>query len=398
MGWAIAAWLVVTYFFVCEALWGQSLGKRLAGLRVVRRDGERPKPGAIAARNIVRVVEEPMIALISMVASGRTRRQRIGDLLAGTTVKRATNAAVAGPSRLVAVYPVIWAAGAAAFVLAVGQANGGGPTFPPAPPLGGEMSSDLREFAAEVDRACAENYNAGVAERKLIEATANAESWSERATEVVLLRSWAASQHATHDAVLVLGEPPERAALFARWRANVGERARLMDQRARAWEEGNRRAYEVAEMRIDALKIDADWMGLRFGLRVCTSNGEVAHMASNPARDAEAAHESYVYQLNWVCRQRVTHEEDLARAGRLTNARRLALSRGETLQMAGLVPPLEDFPLRRRVLRVKEHLDRHASQVVLDGHASRRDFASLNRHDAQADAQLRRLGLSACGR
>ena len=27
------------YFFLCEALWGQTLGKRLLGLRVLMRDG-----------------------------------------------------------------------------------------------------------------------------------------------------------------------------------------------------------------------------------------------------------------------------------------------------------------------------------------------------------------------
>ena len=55
LGFALSVALVaicLLYFFVCEALWGQTLGKRLLGLRVLMRDGgPRPRrPSACARR------------------------------------------------------------------------------------------------------------------------------------------------------------------------------------------------------------------------------------------------------------------------------------------------------------------------------------------------------------
>src|SRR5262249_11236727 len=51
-------WLVVFlaaalgYYFVLEAWAGQTLGKRLLGLRVLRADGTRPSVGAVAVRTL----------------------------------------------------------------------------------------------------------------------------------------------------------------------------------------------------------------------------------------------------------------------------------------------------------------------------------------------------------
>ena len=41
--------LTLAYFFICEALWGQTIGKRVLGLRVLMRDG-RPRPRAPSRR------------------------------------------------------------------------------------------------------------------------------------------------------------------------------------------------------------------------------------------------------------------------------------------------------------------------------------------------------------
>lgn len=111
--------LSVLYFFVAEALWGQTIGKRLLDLRVVRRDGSAASVNEVAARNVVRVVEEPVIALVVLVASGRKRRQRVGDLLAGTTVARSDGTRPPAPSPLLYVYPAIWLMGAVLFGLLV---------------------------------------------------------------------------------------------------------------------------------------------------------------------------------------------------------------------------------------------------------------------------------------
>mgnify|MGYP000518813489 CR=1 FL=1 len=170
--WVASLWIIATYFFLAEATTGQTPGKRLAGLRVARRDGSVPGLGAIGTRNIVRVLEEPMIALIALVASGRRRRQRIGDLLAGTTVMRAADAPAPARSAAVLAYPVLWAICGAALVLAVGpgdrrdretaQATPTPGYYPPAPSFAGPMSPEWSRFAAEVDRLRAITFNEGI--------------------------------------------------------------------------------------------------------------------------------------------------------------------------------------------------------------------------------------------
>jgi uncharacterized RDD family membrane protein YckC len=87
--WLLVSWL---YYGITEAMTGQTLGKRLLGIRVVRAsDGGRPTTGAIVARTLLRIVDGILfylVGLIAILATGR-RRQRIGDLAAGTTVARA---------------------------------------------------------------------------------------------------------------------------------------------------------------------------------------------------------------------------------------------------------------------------------------------------------------------
>ena len=102
------------------------------------------------------------------------------------------------------------------------------------------------------------------------------QGWTRRQTNAVLLRSWATSQHETHDRIAALGPPPERPELFASWLRNVGARARLMDARAAAYERGDARAHRRIDQRIYALKAQANDMGQHFGLRICTSNGPQA--------------------------------------------------------------------------------------------------------------------------
>ena len=80
----------VAYHFVFEARDGQTPGKRRYGIRVVSLDGSRPAPGAIAIRSAVRIFDQlPVLyvsGLVSMVRTGPARRQRIGDVAAGTMV------------------------------------------------------------------------------------------------------------------------------------------------------------------------------------------------------------------------------------------------------------------------------------------------------------------------
>jgi len=89
--------LVVLYYVAFEAAIGQSVGKILLGLRVSRLDGSRPGLGAIVIRNLVRLIDWLpafyLIGFITIMVKG-TRRQRLGDLAAKTTLVRANRSRI----------------------------------------------------------------------------------------------------------------------------------------------------------------------------------------------------------------------------------------------------------------------------------------------------------------
>ncbi len=76
------------YHFVTESTWGKTLGKRWLGLRVERAAGGTPDEREIALRTILRVVDGIGFYLVGLVVMVRTgeRRQRLGDIVAGTSV------------------------------------------------------------------------------------------------------------------------------------------------------------------------------------------------------------------------------------------------------------------------------------------------------------------------
>ena len=84
--------VVWAYFIALEWLWnGQTIGKRVFGLRVIGDDGAPPGFLPIFVRNLVRVVDFlPSfygVGLLAIVLSPRS--QRLGDIAAGTYVVRA---------------------------------------------------------------------------------------------------------------------------------------------------------------------------------------------------------------------------------------------------------------------------------------------------------------------
>jgi uncharacterized RDD family membrane protein YckC len=100
------------YFFLCEAFGAQTVGKRVLGLRVMQRDGSAPTVNQVSVRTVLRLIDDSPIGLIVLVLSGE-RRQRIGDLLAGTTVGPAVQPVPKPPSSpLLVIYPVGWLIGA----------------------------------------------------------------------------------------------------------------------------------------------------------------------------------------------------------------------------------------------------------------------------------------------
>src|SRR4051794_1220525 len=91
LGWALY------YYFALESGGGQTVGKKLLKLRVVRADGGDAGMGEIAVRTVLRVIDGIglyIVGLIVMIVTGE-RRQRIGDLAANTIVVDASAPATA---------------------------------------------------------------------------------------------------------------------------------------------------------------------------------------------------------------------------------------------------------------------------------------------------------------
>lgn len=81
----------IGYFIVSELFFhGRSPGKRLAGLRVVRTDGQPVGVLGSTVRNVLRVADflPAFNALGCLLILATTRNQRLGDLAAGTIVIR----------------------------------------------------------------------------------------------------------------------------------------------------------------------------------------------------------------------------------------------------------------------------------------------------------------------
>jgi len=80
---------VMSYHLLCEVfLNGQSIGKRVLNIKVVKLDGSRPSLGAYLIRWLFRILEITLftgvLALIVILINGKG--QRLGDVAAGTTV------------------------------------------------------------------------------------------------------------------------------------------------------------------------------------------------------------------------------------------------------------------------------------------------------------------------
>lgn len=95
--WPWLALLWVTYYAVLEGLFGASIGKRLAAVRVTDLQGRRIGPQAAIVRNLARLLDVlPFGYLLGGILTLATRQhQRLGDRLAGTIV--APVAAVTSP-------------------------------------------------------------------------------------------------------------------------------------------------------------------------------------------------------------------------------------------------------------------------------------------------------------
>jgi uncharacterized RDD family membrane protein YckC len=82
--------LAMTYYILMEGYLGQTVGKMLLGIKVVREDtGEVPGIKAAAIRSVLRIVDglfSYLVAFVTVLVSGKN--QRLGDMAAHTLVVR----------------------------------------------------------------------------------------------------------------------------------------------------------------------------------------------------------------------------------------------------------------------------------------------------------------------
>ena len=82
--------IVVLYYILLEGYLGQTFGKMLLGIKVIREDnGEVPGLGGATIRTLLRIVDglfSYLVAFIAVLISGKN--QRLGDMAAHTLVVR----------------------------------------------------------------------------------------------------------------------------------------------------------------------------------------------------------------------------------------------------------------------------------------------------------------------
>jgi hypothetical protein len=75
------------YHYVLElAMRGSTPGKRMAGVRIISRDGSSPSVGALLTRNVFRLIDSlPLFYGVGLIAVMTTHEhRRVGDMAAGT--------------------------------------------------------------------------------------------------------------------------------------------------------------------------------------------------------------------------------------------------------------------------------------------------------------------------
>ena len=82
--------IVVLYYVLLEGYLGQTVGKMVVGIKVVREDnGEVPGLGGAAIRTLLRIIDglfSYLVAFVTVLISGKN--QRLGDMAAHTLVVR----------------------------------------------------------------------------------------------------------------------------------------------------------------------------------------------------------------------------------------------------------------------------------------------------------------------
>ena len=87
-GWGIVAFIIyIAYFTYLEGTRGQTIGKRVMGIKVVKEDGSPIDMGTAFIRNILRVIDGLIAYLVGAILIWMShKKQRLGDRAAKTVV------------------------------------------------------------------------------------------------------------------------------------------------------------------------------------------------------------------------------------------------------------------------------------------------------------------------
>lgn len=79
--------IVFAYFLVLEGVFGQTVGKKLCKIKVVKEDGTPCDLYASFIRNILRIIDAIFVYLVGAILLARSdKKQRLGDSVAHTIV------------------------------------------------------------------------------------------------------------------------------------------------------------------------------------------------------------------------------------------------------------------------------------------------------------------------
>ncbi|MDI6903633.1 MAG: RDD family protein [Methanocellales archaeon] len=79
--------IIFAYFLILEGVFGQTLGKKLCKIKVVKEDGSPCDLSASFIRNILRIIDGIAVYLVGAIFIARSdKKQRLGDRVASTIV------------------------------------------------------------------------------------------------------------------------------------------------------------------------------------------------------------------------------------------------------------------------------------------------------------------------
>lgn len=274
--------------------------------------------------------------------------------------------------------------------------------YAPAESLAGEMTDEWKAFAERADRTCVKHFRGVDFLQDVAYQVAEDRELSANQTEALTWRVLARGVRGEALALVRLGNPPTRRRLWSRVVANMARRADLADKISAAWRRGDSSAASLLKARRDAMKIDFNHMGQRFGLLICTSNGPGLEPGEYPY-ESQAARDAYLERVNDVCANRDQRESRYQREGRLGPGPTFGLSIGETIDMAAVGPPPGNYGLRQHILATKRRLDHWWKRMLIKTNRSpnhARTFDRLTpawiRLAVHTQREFAELGLPAC--